>query len=105
MLLLTMDFIPLVQAEIIVTSEPVVGCSDKSTQTTKMSRWSVWLQKLQGLLARLVDRADTVAHRVAAHEDSSLLPAELSPLLPMVLLDQLFTLAITLVVISYWLAG
>lgn len=105
MLLLTMDFIPVVQAEIKITSEPAGGCSDEPTQTTKMSRWSVWMQKLQGLLARLVDRADTVAHRVAAHEDPSLLPAELSPLLPMVLLDQLFTLTITLVVISYWLAG
>ena len=57
------------------------------------------------LLARLVDRADTVAHRIAANEESSLPPAELSPLLPMALLDQLFTLMIILVVVCYWLAG
>jgi hypothetical protein len=101
MLLLTMDFLPVVQTEIRRTSEPDGACSANA----EVSRWSVWVQKLQGLLARLVDQGDVVAHRIAAKEDASPLPTALSPLLPATLLDQLFSLVIALVVICYWLAG
>ncbi len=105
MLLLTMDFIPVVQEEIRVSSASDVGNHAENTQTNRMGRWSVWMQKLQGLLSRLVDRGDTIAHRIAEDGDSCYLPAELSPLVPMALLDQLFSMAITLLVICYWLAG
>ncbi|MCK4507136.1 MAG: hypothetical protein KAU27_01245 [Desulfuromonadales bacterium] len=105
LLLLTMDFIPVVQTEIRRTSKPESACSADSMQATKVSRWSVWAQKLQDLLARLVDRGDTVAHRIAANEDTCHLPAALTPLLPLALLDQLFSLVVALVITCYWLAG
>jgi energy-coupling factor transport system permease protein len=105
LLLLTMDFIPIVQTEIRRTSEPDVVCSADSMHTNETRRWSVWVQKLQDLLARLVDRGDAVAHRLVTDDAPVLLPAVLSPLLPMALLDRLFSFVITLLIISYWLAG
>lgn len=105
LLLLTMDFIPVVQEEIRASSTSDVGDHDVSTPTNRTGRWSVWMLKLQGLLLRLVARGDSIAHRIAENEDSCHLPARLSPLLPMTLLDQLFSLTITLVVIGYWFAG
>ncbi len=105
LLLLTMDFIPIVQEEIRVTTASEDEVHAEGSQPIHKSRWAVWTQKLQGLLARLVDRGDAVAHRMAVNEDSVLLPVVLSVLLPIALLDQLFSLVITLVVICYWLAG
>ncbi len=105
MLLLTMDFIPVVQTEIRRTSEPDSACSTGSTHTAEVGRWSVWVKKLQSLLARLTDRGDTVAHRIAENEDTFYLPAALSPFLPLTLLDQLFSLMIILLFVIYWLAG
>jgi energy-coupling factor transport system permease protein len=105
MLLLSMDFIPVVQTEIRRTSDPDSACSANPTHTTEVSRWSLWVQKLQDLLARLVERGDTVAYRIAANKDTFHPPAALSPLLPLALLDRIFSVVISLVVISYWLAG
>ncbi len=105
LLLLTMDFIPIVQEEIRVTTVSDDEVPAEGSQPIHKSRWALWTQKLQCLLARLVDRGDAVAHRMAANEGSSLLPVRLSALLPIALLDQLFSLVITLVVICYWLAG
>lgn len=105
MLLLTMDFIPIVQAEIRVTTAFDVDTPAEPTQLTFKSRWTLWAQKLQKLLFRLVERGDGIAHQIAANEDSSRLSTTLSPLLPLALLDQLFTLVITLLIASYWLVG
>ena len=105
LLLLTMDFIPIVQEEIRVTTVADDEAPADDSQSIHKSRWTVWAQKLQDLLARLVDRGDAAAHRMAADEDSSYLPVGLSALLPIALLDQLFSLVILLVVICYWLAG
>ncbi len=51
---------------------------------------------------RLIRRGDTIAHGIAEDEDSSQLPVELAPLLPMALLDQLFSLIISLIIVGYW---
>lgn len=105
LLLLTMDFIPVVQEEIRASREPGVGHQAESAQTARAGRWSVWMQSLQGFLLRLVNRGDAIAHRIAASEDSLRLPKELPSFMPMALQDQLFSLAFTLVIICYWLAG
>lgn len=60
------------------------------------------MKSLHDFLMRLVSRGDTIAHRIAEDEISSRLPVELSPLLPMAFLDQLFSLTITLVILCYW---
>ena len=105
LLLLTMDFIPVVQAEIRVATASDDKAPAEDSQLARKGRWVVWGEKLQGLLTRLVDQGDAVAHRLAANGDSSLLPTGLTPLLPMALLDQLFLLAGILVVVCYGLAG
>ena len=104
-LLLTMDFIPVVQEEMFACSTTDVGSLAESSLKSRTRRWSMWRQKLHGLLERLIDRGDTVAHRIAGDQDSLCLSAGLPPLMPMALQDQLFSLAITLVIACYWLAG
>jgi energy-coupling factor transport system permease protein len=104
-LLLTMDFIPVVQAEIRVTAEAGVSSPVEPDQSINEGRWTVWTKKLQCLLLRLVDRGDKLAHQIVADEETSQPPVVLSPLFPMALLDQLFSLLITLLVVIYWLAG
>jgi hypothetical protein len=106
MLLLTMNFIPVVQEEIRVsTASPDAGDHAESLQTTRPERWTVWMQKLQSFLLRLVNRGDVIAYRIATSEDTIPLPKELPPFMPMALQDQLFSLAFTFAVICYWLAG
>jgi energy-coupling factor transport system permease protein len=104
-LLLTMDFIPIVQEETRVAASPEGEASDEATLSASKSRWATWSDKLQNLLLRLVGRGDEIAQRIAANDETLQSPVSLSPLLPMALLDQLFSLLITLLIVSYWLAG
>lgn len=105
LLLLTMDFIPTVQEEMNTSMSSDIDKHAESASRVRAGRWSVWSQKLHDFLLRLMDRGDIIAHSIAADDDSRHLPPELSPLMPMVLHDQLFSLAIAVVVICYWLAG
>lgn len=104
-LLLTMGFLPAVQEEIQTAIAPDAGGQVESTSRASAGRWSLWSQKLHGFIMRLVDRGDLIAHQTAADEDSTQLPAGLSPLMPMALHDQLFSLAIVFIVVCYWFAG
>lgn len=104
-MLLTMDFIPIVQEEIRATTSPEGEASEEAGLPAKKSRWSTWNDKLQNLLLQLVDRGDVIALQIAKSEDVLHGPVALSPLLPMALLDQIFVLLITLLTVSYWLAG
>ena len=104
-LLLTMDFMPIVQEEIRVTTSPEGDSADEATLPTSKSRWSIWSDKLQDLILRLVGRGDEIAHQIAASDDTLRASVALSPLLPMALLDQLFALLMTLLIVSYWFAG
>lgn len=101
-LLLTMDFIPVVQEEIHASRSSGV---EPHAESAKVGRWSVWMQTLQDFLLRLVNRGDAIAYRLATSEDTMPLPKELPPFMPMALRDQLFSLVFTLVIICYWLAG
>ena len=110
-LLLTMNFIPVVQEEIHASRSSGAAPSAESSQSSpsaqpaRVGRWSVWMQTLQDFLLRLVNRGDAVAHRIAASEEPLSLPKELPPFMPMALQDQLFSLAFILVIICYWFAG
>jgi len=104
-LLLTMDFMPIVQEEIRVTTSSEGDSADEATLPADKSRWSIWSDKLQNLLLRLVGRGDEIAQNIAGSEDALRGPIALKPLLPMTLLDQLFALLISLLIVSYWLAG
>lgn len=105
LLLLSMDFIPVVQEEIQACSTSAVGNHADATSNTRGGRWFAWRQKLHGLLWRLMDRGDAIAQRVAGDEAPLRLPVALSPLLPLTLHDQLFALLIALVAVCYWFAG
>ena len=104
-LLLTMGFLPAVHDEILNVIAPDAGAHAEDTSRASAGRWLVWSQKLHGFISRLIDRGDLIAHQAAATEDSTPLPAELSPLMPMALHDQIFSLTIVSVVICYWFAG
>lgn len=104
-LLLTMDFMPIVQKEIRVATSPGEDTADEATLPDRKSRWSIWSDEVQNLLLRLVGRGDAIAQNIAGSDDALRGPVALSPLLPMTLLDQLFALLITLLIVSYWLAG
>jgi energy-coupling factor transport system permease protein len=105
-LLLTMDFVPIVQQEIRACGTLPGGIhAAGDTSRSDAGRWSIWSQKLHGLLLRLVDRGDLIAHRIAGERDTLSPPESLPPLMPLALYDQLFCLAIALVVVCYWFAG
>lgn len=104
-LLLTMDFMPIVQEEIHACSSSDVENHTVSTLQNGIGRWSAWTMKLHGLVLRLLDRGDMIANRIAADDLPPHLGAGLPTLMPMALHDQLFSLTITLVVITFWLAG
>ncbi len=95
--LLSMTLIPVVQEEIRAS-----GADDGPVQTGRAGRWSVWIQNINDFLLRLVNRGDAIAHQIAANEDSSQQTAGLSPLMPMALLDQLFLLTFSLLMVCYW---
>lgn len=105
LLLLSMDFIPVVHEEIRDSSETDVGEHAGSVQATLEKGWSAWIMKLQGFFSRLVDRGEVIARGLATDENSSRLPAALSPLLPMALLDRLFSLAVVLTTFCYLMTG
>ncbi len=105
-LLLTMDLVPVVQQEIRACATPDGGIPAAGyISRTDAGRWSVWRQQLHGLLLRLVDRGDMIAHRIAGEQDSLRPPESLPPLMPLAFYDQLFCLAMALAVACYWFAG
>lgn len=104
LLLLTMDFIPAIQHEMRAAGDDAAGRAE-APGSAGGGLWSVWLQKFNGLLWRLVDRGDVIAHRLAADEDAFVLPLPLAPLVPMALLDQIFSGAMVLMILCYWLLG
>lgn len=104
-LLLSMDFIPVVQQEMHACSPFATGIQVEPKSRSFAVRWSTWRQRLHDFLLRLVDRGDTIAHRIAGDQGSSCGPAGLPPLMPMALRDQLFSVTMTLVIVCYWFAG
>lgn len=101
-LLLALDFIPVVHAEIKVSGAPDDPDFLAAPPGKIAGRWSRWGERLHGLLLRLIERGDTIAHRVAAHEETSLAPVALAPLLPLALPDRLFLLAMALLLTACW---
>jgi energy-coupling factor transport system permease protein len=105
MLLFSMDFIPTIRDEMRVASMTENTVDATIPPSGRMGLWSTWMQKLQGLLLRLTDRGDSIAHRLVLNPDSLPLPPDLSPLLPMARHDQGFSAVMTLTALCYWLAG
>jgi len=104
LLVLTMDFIPAIQHEIRAVRD-AASTRGESHGPMGGGGWSAWMQKFNGLLWRLFDRGDVIAHRLAAEEDAFVLPLPLAPLVPMALLDKVFFGIMALMIICYWLLG
>lgn len=104
LLLLSLDFIPVVQEEMRATMTPD-GNHSGTVLKNAGGLWSAWSQKLHGLLVRLVARSDVLAHRLAAKELPCAAPAALAPLTPVALQDQFIILTVTLVIFCYWIIG
>jgi energy-coupling factor transport system permease protein len=105
LLLLSMDFIPVIRNEMRKASMAGTAGNAAIPPPGRMGLWTTWMQKLQGLLLHLADHGDSIAHRLAADEDSLPLPSGLSPLLPMARHDQGFSAVMALATLCYWLAG
>ena len=104
-LLLSLDFIPVVHAEIRTSGRAEWGASDRLTPTVSQGRFAAWGKRLHGLIFRLVDRGDEIAHKLTLDDDTVSSQNVLPAFLPMALLDQLFSMAVCLVILSYWLVG
>jgi energy-coupling factor transport system permease protein len=105
LLLLSMDFIPLIRDEMRAASSANADDTAGIPPTGRPGLWESWMQKVQGVLLRLADRGDSLAHRLAADEESLPLPSTLPPMLPMARSDQGFSAVVVLTVVCYWLAG
>ncbi len=103
-LLITMDFVPLVREEIQVSTGNDEG-NPKTRNYLSTDQWSPWSHKLTSLFLRLVDRCDKVAHQMVVDDTIFLLPKPLTPLFPLALLDQLFFLIGLLLIVIYWFVG
>jgi energy-coupling factor transport system permease protein len=105
LLKLSLEFIPVIRQEMQAVgpggaSNPACPPADPAE-----GRWLRWTRNLQGLLLRLVDRGDRLAHELAAQADGPPAGTVLAPLLPMTRLDQGVTTFLALVVFCYWMAG
>ena len=104
-LLLSLDFIPVVHAEIRASGQAERGSSDRLAPATSQGRFAAWGKRLHDLIFRLVGRGDEIAHRLTLGDDAVLNQNILPAFLPMALLDQLFSMDVCLVILSYWLVG
>lgn len=104
-LLLAMDFVPVVREEIRSSNDSVNECPDDSAHLTNKGRLTVWGEKLHGFILRLVNRGEEIAQRLAANEHTASDQNMLSALLPLSLLDKLFSVVVCLVILSYWLVA
>jgi len=104
-LLLSLDFIPVVHAEIRASGQAESGSSDRLAAATSQGRFAAWGKRLHDLIFRLVDRGDEIAHKLTLNGDAVLNQNILPAFLPMALLDQLFSMTVCLVILSYWLVG
>jgi energy-coupling factor transport system permease protein len=102
-LLLTIDFVPLVQEEMraigktAAPAEPLV--------VNRPSVWCAWAEKLQDFLSRLVSQGDSIAYRIATKEETLDLPVALPSLFPLSFHDQLFFVIVSLVAVCCWIVG
>lgn len=103
--LLAMDFVPVVHEEIRLSNEAVNMPADNNPDRANRGRMAVWGEKLHGLIFRLVNRGEEIAKRLAANENAALEKNILPALLPMALLDKLFSMIVCLAILSYYLVG
>ena len=104
-LLLAMDFVPLVHEEIRASGQEERRTADAVPPAASQGRFAAWGKWLHDLIFRLVGRGDEIAHRLALDDAAALRPMVLPAFLPMALLDQLFSLFVCLMIFSYWLVG
>ncbi len=104
MLLLALNFIPVVHDEIqfSVNDEQPLG---KIKSSPRSVSWSAWTGRVKIFMLRLINRGDMIAHDLV--EDASTLPAPVAmpTLFPVPLLDRYYCTFVALVLFSYWLLG
>jgi energy-coupling factor transport system permease protein len=104
-LLLSLDFIPVVHAEIRASGQVERRSSDRLAPAASQGRFAAWGKRLHDLIFRLVARGDEIAYKLTMGDAAALKPNVLPAFLPMALLDQLFSMAACLVILSYWLVS
>ena len=104
-LLLSLDFIPVVHAEIRTSGQAEIRSSDTLALDASQGHFTAWGKRLHDLIFRLVTRGDEIAHKLNLDDDTVSNQNVLPAFLPMALLDQLFSMAVCLVILSYCLVG
>ena len=105
LLKLSLDFIPVIREEMQGRAPAGSRRSAGTAAEPPRGRWARWSRDLQGLLLRLADRGDRLAHELAARADGPPVGSALAPLLPMARRDLGFAVFLVLVVFCYWMAG
>jgi len=103
-LLLALGFIPVVHEEIFLSGRSQDNSSAEQGPDGK-GRWSVFSSKMQVFTERMLARGDTMAHVIAAGDNSCCLPSALPSIRLLSLLDRYFITAMMLIMACHWLSG
>jgi hypothetical protein len=102
--LLALGFIPVVREEMHLSLRNEADCSAVRDQGW-MGRWSVFCTKIKAFTERMLIRGDTMAHQIAANDNSCRIPSALLPIWPLSLPDRCIVTAMMLIMTCYWFAG
>ena len=103
-LLVALGFIPVVHEEISLSGRSENPSAAEQGQNGKR-RWSEFGLKMQLFTERMLARGDTMAHVIAAGDNSLCLPSALPSISPLSLPDRYFIAAMMLIMACHWLAG
>jgi energy-coupling factor transport system permease protein len=103
-ILLALGFIPVVREEMHLSVRSEADCSAVRDQGWK-GRWSAFCTKMKAFTERMLIRGDTMAHQIAANDNSCRIPSVLLAIWPLPLPDRCIVAAMMLIMACYWFAG
>jgi len=102
--LLALGFIPVVREEMDLSIRSEADCSSARDHGWK-GRWSAFCTKMQAFTERMLIRGDTMAHEIAANDNSCRISYALSSIWPLSLPDRYIVITMMLIIACHWLAG
>ena len=103
-LLLALGFIPVVHEEMVLSGRSE-NTSPAEQGKDRKGRWPEFCSKTQVFTERMLARGDTMAHLIAADDNSRGLPSVLPSIRLLSLLDRYFITAMMVIMVCHWLAG
>jgi energy-coupling factor transport system permease protein len=102
--LLALGFIPVVREEMHLSVRSKADWSAVRDQRWR-DRWSAFSTKMKAFTERMLIRGDTMAHQIAASDNSCRTPSALLPIWPLSLPDRCIVAAMMLIMTGYWFTG